>query len=434
MTPHLRLDIIPEGSRLIVGLSGGADSVALLAMLLNSGVTCVATHCNFGLRGDESDRDESHCRALCDRLDVELIVKHFDVSARRKATGESIEMACRSLRYNWWNSLIDNGLADYVAVGHHMEDNVETFFLNLLRGSGLKGLKGMDPVTGRILRPMLDIKRCEIERYLVDMGLTYIVDSSNLSDEYKRNKLRHNILPAIEREFPGAMDAMSRSIGLLAGNNALYRHMLKDFIHKQDTDPIDVNRLLEMGEAAETALYELTSGWGLGTKQIPDIIRAAADSTRGGKWFPTPSGPCLLDRGRLYPPRSIQQSDTDREIAIDHKPFSLDIIGKDEFDRLRRDGKLSSHSLYLDATILDQPHKFVLRSWRQGDRIAPFGMRGTRLVSDILTDAKIPADEKKQIRILTIDGTIAWVIGLRTSRHYSVTTFTEKVAVVNYRP
>ncbi|MDE5960388.1 MAG: tRNA lysidine(34) synthetase TilS, partial [Duncaniella sp.] len=201
-----------HGDTIIVGLSGGADSVALLSVMLELGYECVAAHCNFHLRGNESMRDENFCRELCRELSVELLTVDFDVSERCRHTGESVEMACRELRYDWWNGLINKGIGNLIAVGHHREDNVETFFLNLLRGSGLVGLKGMQPRSLNIIRPLLDTTKAEIISYLESRGLKYVTDSTNSSNEFKRNRLRNIVLPEFEQAFPGAMDAIATSI------------------------------------------------------------------------------------------------------------------------------------------------------------------------------------------------------------------------------
>ena len=203
--------LLRSDAPVIVALSGGADSVALLAVLLRLGYDCRAAHCNFHLRGEESMRDMNHCRAVAEKLDVDLYVRDFDVSARRSAfPGESVEMACRELRYNWFSDLLDRECAQAVAVGHHREDRAETFMLNLMRGAGIAGLTSMRPQSGNVVRPLLPFTRREIEDYVAQHGLTFINDSSNASDAHRRNRLRNNIFPALEAAFPGALDAVLR--------------------------------------------------------------------------------------------------------------------------------------------------------------------------------------------------------------------------------
>lgn len=412
-------DLLRKEDNVIVGLSGGADSVSLLSILRNLGIRCIAAHCNFHLRGAESDRDETFCRELCEKSGVKLIVQHFDVGTRMKSTGESIEMACRTLRYDWWNSMIAKGIGDYIAVGHHREDNIETFFINLLRGCGLRGLKGMQPCNGRIIRPLLDITRQEIESYLLDKGIGYVTDSTNLEDEFRRNKLRLNILPLIEKEFPGGMDAISRTIDNLTGNHTLYRHLTEE-MRKRFTDDcgrIDVRTLSQSMPCPDTALFELISPWGLNISHAKNILASLDDDTRGGKWY----GGCLLDRGLLYPPVTCE-SETCDCIKISH-------ISPEEFRSILSEKSINPDAIYLDSDAVDTT-RLRLRRWRHGDRIAPFGMKGTRLVSDILSDAKLSMIEKRDVRILEYDGMVLWVVGMRPSRHFPITKKTRKVAVI----
>ncbi|MCM1096190.1 MAG: tRNA lysidine(34) synthetase TilS, partial [Terasakiella sp.] len=206
--------LLSPGDTVVVGCSGGADSVALLCVLHALGYRCVAAHCNYHLRGEESNRDMRHVEALAGRLGVDLCVRDFDVDARRASTGESLEMACRELRYGWFDELADRERAAAVAVAHHREDQAETFFLNLLRGTGLRGLGGMAPRRGRVVRPLLDCTRAEIESYIHALGECWVDDSTNAGCDFARNRLRHRLLPLLDELRPGAVgyvvEAMER--------------------------------------------------------------------------------------------------------------------------------------------------------------------------------------------------------------------------------
>ncbi|MDE6491207.1 MAG: tRNA lysidine(34) synthetase TilS, partial [Muribaculaceae bacterium] len=210
--------LIADDTRpVIVGLSGGADSVALLATLTALGYRCVAAHCNFGLRGEESIRDRDHSRAIADRLGCEWITTEFNTRAYMLQNGISLEMACRDLRYNWFAEQLNALGAQAIAVAHHRDDNIETLMLNLLRGSGIRGLRGMRPRNGDIIRPLLECTRSDITAYLERRAIPYITDSSNLENDVARNRLRNIVLPCIYREFPQAPDTISRTIAILAG-------------------------------------------------------------------------------------------------------------------------------------------------------------------------------------------------------------------------
>ncbi len=209
--------------RIAAAVSGGADSVALLSSLLAStGVEVIALHCNFHLRGEESDRDCREVRELCRRLGVTLEVKDFDTIGYMTAhKGVSLEMACRELRYGWFDEMLAKHKADRLATGHNADDNIETLFLNLLRGSGTSGLRGMREDTGRILRPLLCVSRKEILGYLEEKGLSYVTDSSNLESDFRRNFLRNEIIPLLRTRWEGLDKALTRTIGLLSAENDL---------------------------------------------------------------------------------------------------------------------------------------------------------------------------------------------------------------------
>ena len=420
-----------RAERVLVGLSGGADSVALLRALIACGFDVVASHCNFGLRGDESRRDELFCRELCEGLGMTLHVREFDVEARRRESGESVEMACRSLRYDWWTELRPDVGAHVLAVAHHLEDNVETFFLNLFRGSGLRGLKAMMPRSGFTVRPMLGVTRADIEAYLLRIGQPFIVDSSNLSTDYRRNLLRLELLPAIERLMPGALAGVDRSIGCLQDNYRLYEH----FCSLMPKDDIDVTALAATyGDAAPAALFEMLRPLGFNRSQAADIVRSAlgrGDAQASGRIFKSQTGETLqLHEGRLIPcSPEPQELFVEARSLTDIPNLSVTLMTPDEFRATprRRD------TLYLDAAALDTPALWTLRSWRKADRLAPFGMKGTKLVSDIFADASIPVASRHTVPLLFRNDTLLWVAPLRASRHFPVTPTTTLIARISLR-
>ena len=212
--------------KLVVALSGGADSVALLRALLSLGYDCMAAHCNFHLRADESDRDEAFVRKLCDILSVPLEVVHFQTSDYAKEKGLSIEMAARELRYEWFENIRQKHGASYIAVAHHKDDNVETFLLNLSRGTGINGLKGIMPKNGWIVRPLLEVGRDDILEYLKNIGQDYVTDSTNLEDIYTRNKIRLDIIPLFKQINPSFCDSVCETAIRLSDVAAIYRQAI----------------------------------------------------------------------------------------------------------------------------------------------------------------------------------------------------------------
>lgn len=421
-----RHHLIGKNERIVVGLSGGADSVALLIVMLELGYDCVAAHCNFHLRGTESMRDENFCRDLCTRLGVELKKKDFDVESCCREYGESIEMACRHLRYDWWEDMLRNGDGSLIAVGHHREDNVETFFLNLMRGSGIGGLKGMLPRSVNVIRPMLDCSKEEIMNYLKRKGEDFITDSSNLSNDYKRNRLRNLVLPEFEKVFPGAIENVAKSMDYLRDNYELYMDYSEELRQKYigKSGEIDIPRLLNEEKNPRMVLFELLSKVGMNMTQVDNIL-ASFNSDRAcqtsGKIFMTPMITYLLDRGILRPMKDEDNCKDCEVVDLNTPPFSCRQMTVYDFNQAKRSGSLRRDALYLDDHVLDGTPVFELRGWRKGDRMTPFGMRGSRLVSDMFRDAKYPLDKKEKVRLLTRDGQILWVIGLRTADAFRIT-------------
>lgn len=421
--------LLKRQGRVIVAVSGGADSLALLSVLLKLGYDCVAAHCNFHLRGDESDRDERHVEAVAEQLGAELRVKHFDVPARMAATGESVEMACRELRYAWFHDLLDCEHGQAIAVGHHADDNVETFFLNLLRGSGVAGLSAMRYRNGAIVRPLLDTTRVMTEAYLRDEGIGFVTDSTNASDCFKRNRLRNRVLPLLEELFPGTADAITRSIAHLDANRRIYeRAVARDAAPYCDGDCIRLAEMVDADPEARTLMFEMLHPRGFNISQVDDMLDAVARN-RSGLIFHNALGEhCELDRGVLHISSDYgKQSPDAYDVSIGgcgiSEPVKIAVSCHDvaAFNPAR-DGNI----LYMDERVLDGSPVWQLRRWRQGDRIAPYGMRGTKLVSDIFAEARLPAFRKRDTWLLTRDGEILWVVGIRGSSLFNITSETKR--------
>lgn len=409
---------IPDGAFILVAYSGGADSTALLASAVEAGYRCRALHCNFHLRGDESDRDESFSRAMAEELGCGIDVVNFDVGARMGSTGESVEMACRELRYEWFSrryaELMDAGdKPACVAIAHHESDNVETFFLNLIRGSGLKGLASISYCRGIFLRPLLDVAKADIIEYLNRRGLEYVEDSSNSSDAYKRNIIRNRILPSLEERLPGLCRGVEHSIENLRRDKELLEVLVErvgeGYVDADGT--VDVMALSAM-PCAEVMLFHMLDG-ALSFHEVKKVLRSVGMS---GRWFNGRSGArFLLDRGRLIKADGLTVYGKPKLVA--------EVLPRDSFYPDR-----SGRVLWLDgrayATDVDD---WELRKWRHGDRMRPFGMRGSRLVSDILTDAKVSALEKQNAWVLVYRGDIVWVVGVRCSCCFAVTPESREV-------
>lgn len=419
-----------DKSRLLVALSGGADSVALLRALLELGYDCVAAHCNFHLRGDESMRDERFVRDLCQRLGVELHVQDFDVEAyKRLHRGVSTEMACRSLRYDWFYELTMALKCRPVAVAHHADDNLETFFLNLLRGTGINGLVGMRTYDrwARIVRPMLGVTRGQVLQYLHDIGQDYVVDSTNLENDYRRNRLRNVVLPAIDREFDNARQRIADTMRHLDDERELLDYLVarieEDDVGFYDEDTGDWcycrQKLLEAPKPG-MMLYALLRRSGFNRTQCDQAVKASVGAT-----FHTSSHTLTVERKSFLVQRDTSSSDgqsSDGEIVVDfdrqwHLQGRLEAVaGREPFATTMVDGKRR----VAFGPGIRRCTRVALRHWRKGDRMRPFGMRGTKLISDLFVDLKFTAEQKKAVWLMEADGEIVWVLGARAAQAFVV--------------
>lgn len=410
--------LLPAGSQALVALSGGADSVALLVAMVVAGVGCHAVHCNFHLRGAESDRDEAHARGVCARLGVEITVVQCDVEGyRRDHPGVSVEMACRDLRYDAFREIGCRLGIDKVAVAHHAEDNVETLLLNLFRGSGLKGLTGMAPERGDIVRPLLRNTRAEIVDFLASRGFDFVTDSSNLSCDYRRNAVRNAIMPTVLRYFPSAERGIEASMSALSAQKALLEDFLTEKRVKYVVDEVIAAADIVRDERHPAELlFELLNYPDYRGYTADTVGNIAASVSRSGLVFSGTDGSSYrLEYGMLRPVHATMAME---QVINDlSEAFDTVIIGRDEFRPER-----NPDVIYFDADRIGGARPFTLRSPRRGDRIAPFGMKGTRLLSDIFTDMHLPRAEREAVRVLSDGaGRILWVVGIRASRHYAVT-------------
>lgn len=413
----------------IVALRGGADSVALLAVLVALGYNCRAAHCNFHLRGEESNRDMRHAAAICERLGVEMHLRHFTgIEKQCNLSGHSVEMVCRDLRYEWFDSLLDLDAAYALAVGHHAEDRAETFMLNLMRGTGIAGLTSMQPRRGSIIRPLLGCTRHEIEQFLDDCGLAFINDSSNQSDEHRRNRLRNRVFPLLEELFPGACESITHTISTLELTRAVYADAI-DMLSAPYIDRplrhIRLSALVTEQTHAAAILFELLHPLGFNSSQVADII--ASQSGSGLKFRSSRSGTVMeLDHGILTifpdnePTKEIQTEcfdiDISNSIVIPRLCINVTSHPAAEF---KPEG-VNPFIAFIDADALEGSPRWQLRHPRLGDRMVPFGQKKSKLLSDIFANAHYSAAQKRTQWLLTRNDEIIWVPGLRNSASFTI--------------
>lgn len=432
---------VSVGEQLLVALSGGADSVALLRALLSLGFKCVAAHCNFHLRGDESMRDERFVRQLCQSLGVPLRVKDFDVEKYRQDHGVSVEMACRELRYEWFGGLLESDNCDFVAVAHHGDDNIETMFLNMLRGTGIAGLTGMKPRNGVVIRPLLCVSRADVLAYLDQEGQDYVTDSTNLLNDYQRNKVRNVILRDVDELFVDGRARIGDTMRNLGDFESLYEELVGGALQQcrltQADEEKQVYSLVSFKRYShpKLLLHALLSPYGFNIAQCEQIEAAMREKPSAQKrHFYTSTSAVTLTSEEIVIEK-IESCDNAEYLVqfegVSELPVKLEVKECEmPFDASGIDGK---SVVAFDSSLL-ACKRVVLRHWREGDRIRPFGMNGTRLVSDIFTDAHFTLEEKKRQWLLEADGKILWILGLRASAEYCVQPTSSAYLTLRYAP
>lgn len=409
----------------IVALSGGADSVALLAVLCRLGYDCRAAHCNFHLRGEESMRDMRHCRSICEALDTDLYIRDFDVPRRMaEHPSESVEMACRNLRYEWFGNLLDREGAQALAVGHHCEDRVETFMLNLMRGAGIAGLTSMNVRNGSVVRPLQPFTRGEIERYLADLGLGFITDSSNASDAHRRNRIRNRVMPLLEELFPGAGAAVLRSIANLESARGIFNEAIEQKRGIYFTgNTIAIADMARREAEARTVLFEFLRPLSFTYTQVCDMLDGAFGS---GASFRSTDGAVVAELSHGV----IEIVDAARRSLILEECYSVNLL-HDITEPLHIavsrhpvadfcPERLGAAVAYIDASAVGDGAMWELRHYRRGDRIVPFGARKSKLVSDIFAGLRYSPSQKREAWILTRNDDIVWMPGVRNSALFAV--------------
>ena len=433
----------------LVALSGGADSVCLLLVCKSLGYDVEAVHCNFHLRGDEADRDEMFCQQLCEREAVPFHRVHFDTLTYASLHKVSIEMAARELRYNYFEQLRQSIGADDILVAHHRDDSVETVIMNLIRGTGIHGLQGIKPRNGHIVRPLLCVGRKEIEAWLKEREQDFVTDSTNLEDDVVRNKIRLNLIPLLEGINPSVSENIAQTALRMveAGkvfDNAMRKDVdsvVKSTLSSTDVAPadrlmsIDVKALAEVS-SREYTLQTILSPLLFSPSQVEEISRS--DLSQSGKRWESATHTLIVDRGSLL---VKEKSDADRkpfripetgtyvisETQSASEKVSVNVVKVDENFLIDRSPLCAT----LDADKVRFP--LCLRNVKPGERFMPFGMKGTKLISDYLTDRKRNLFQKEaQLVIADAEDNVLWLVGERPDGRYCVGRNTINALVIRY--
>jgi tRNA(Ile)-lysidine synthase len=419
----------------LLAVSGGIDSVVMTDLFHRAGLQFAIAHCNFQLRGKESDADQRFVEELAACLHVPFFIRYFDTGSYAAREGISIQMAARDLRYEWFETLRKEKGYAYVATGHNKNDMVETALLNFSRGSGIRGLSGIKSRSGNLIRPLLFASRRDIENYAYSQGMCWRDDSSNNEIKYTRNKIRHHIIPEFEAINPVFLERASDTISHLAQINQLLDHVIAG-IRKEVMSGKPSKYLIEIEKlmaypAIETILFELLREFGCNetnARSVAGIINALP-----GKQVMTPTHVITRDRTYLIITDNVLYEDA--EYAVERLPALIEFPFLISFNlsHIHKDFTIPPENriALLDADKISLP--LILRRWKPGDAFQPLGMNGTKKVSDFLIDNKIPLPEKSDTWVVESGKNIAWIVGHRIDNRFKITPMTKNILVIEYK-
>ena len=428
--------LITVRQKVLLAVSGGIDSVVMLDLFHKAGFKFDIAHCNFKLRLFESDDDELFVRALAHKYNVDIFVNWCNTKNYAENHKLSIQEAARELRYSWFNHVCNINNYSLVAVAHHQDDLIETFFINLFRGAGIKGLKSIPVTRQNIIRPIMFATRSDIEQYAIDNKLKYREDSSNSTDHYLRNRIRHHLLPKIEELSPGASDSIKKSIDNLHDSDLLLQSCIENrkielFRETGNNNfKISIEELMKLSPL-KTWMYYLLSEYNYSRNVTDSICNTLLSDSMPGALFLSSTHELLIDRENIIL-RQIPEEITNTTAEIKQNtpyitsplPVNFNIIPASGDFSFSESKKIA----YFDLNKLEFP--LTIRKWETGDKMKPFGMSGNKLVSDILIDNKVDYFEKDNVYVMLSGHKIIWLIGYRSSEYAKVTKNTDKIMIM----
>lgn len=418
-----------SSQRILLAVSGGADSMLMLHLFTNAGFTVAVAHCNFGLRGSESDGDEQFVADYCDQHNLAIYIKNFNTKEFALNQGISIEMAARDLRYEWFDELLDQQGYNFLATAHHQDDVIETFLINLSRGSGIKGLSGIQPKSGRVIRPMLFTNRTEILEYCGRMKIDYRSDSSNLDTVYKRNLIRQQIVPLLEEVNPAFRRNTLKTIGFLHETGQLFQQRMSEirsFVYSEDDQGAMIHiEKLQTLNPLRTILFELIREFGFQAEQTDDIIDSL-NRESGRKFF---SNDYRLVKDREYLFISPYSPKNDHVFYLEEDCSKMNYPVLLHLEKLERTQNFRFSTLPdvvdLDSDTLVFP--LILRHLYEGEYFQPLGMAGLKKLSDFFIDEKYSIPDKENAWILASGNRVVWIVGKRLDDRFKITSKTKRI-------
>jgi tRNA(Ile)-lysidine synthase len=442
-------NLFQKNDQLLLAVSGGADSAVLCELCFQAGFRFEIAHCNFQLRGEESERDERFVRSLAEKYGVRIFVRRFDTEKYARENKISIQVAARELRYDWFNELVKTGdrrpLTDghktsYIVTAHHANDNIETLLMNFFKGTGIKGLQGILPKQRKIIRPLLFAKREEIKLFIKENSLEFVEDSSNNSDKYTRNYFRHQLIPSIQKVFPQVEENLLNNIDRFNEIEILYHQSIdlhkKKLLEKKGNEfHIPVLKLLK-SNPLRTIIYEIIKEFGFTAHQTEDVVNLL--KSESGRYISSATHKIIKNRNWLIiaPVNTLEAN----HILINEKEKEIDFeIGKLKLKRhpMTDDGRPPSFSASeftakLDAKNVGFP--LLLRKWKQGDYFYPLGMQKKKKLSKFFIDKKLSLTEKEKIWVVESNKRIIWIIGKRIDDRFKITDTTKNILELTFIP
>ena len=416
--------------KLLVAVSGGADSVALCYLLSQLKINFIIAHCNFQLRGEESDEDERSVQDLGETLGVEVFVRQFDTKREAGEKAVSIQMAARNLRYKWFEELRQNYGCKYIVTAHHKSDNTETILLNLTRGTGLSGLHGIKPKNGNIVRPLLLFSKEEILSYLNELKVSFREDSSNSSDKYYRNRIRLKVIPELKKINPSLDDTFENFVEKINSVEDIFEEKVEKFRalrvnRKVDRVEIDATKLKEE-KGFLICLFEILKEFEFNFEQCKDLIHSLENQS--GKRIESEKSVAIADRGKFIITSKSGKINVSLSIFEDTSVLSTQqfIVN---IKKIKRDVDFTIASDKNIAQLDFKKLKFplLLRSWQDGDVFIPLGMKGKKKLSDYFIDQKVSMADKQNKLVLISEDKITWVVGERIDDRFKITSETTEV-------
>ena len=423
-------NLFSKDDRILIALSGGVDSVVLSHLMCRANYKISLAHCNFHLRDEESNRDEAFVRRWAKENNIPLFVKEFDTYQYMKENKLSLEMAARDLRYNWFNSLLESEGFTCLCTAHHLDDSIETFFINLLRGTGIAGLHGIKVKNDKIVRPLLFATREEILSYAKQNNISYVEDSTNSETKFTRNKIRHNLFPVLREINPNFEFALKKDIEYLNDTEFIFRREIektkKEIIEtEQEVIKINISKLKQLNPM-KIYLYEILSEYGFNETNINDILSCLDEIS--GKQFFSKTHRLVKDRHYIFID-VIKNNTTNDLFLIDNCQSSLihplkmqiELLRDLKFINISKDKNIAM----LDADLLKFP--LILRKWRQGDSFVPFGMKKEKKLSDYFTSNKYSLLDKENQWILCSEEKIVWLVSERIDDRFRISNKTKNI-------